>query len=453
MAARGGLTQFLARRALLYPAVALPEDVRRRALHSLLDWLSVALAGCRHEDVQKLAGLMLEEGGPPQCTVFGSRQWMASAQAAVVNGMAGHVLDFDDTHLPSRVHPSAPLWPAILACAQCRPVTGMEVIAAFVAGVDVQSRLAFAMGEPHYRLGWHNTATLGAFGAAAAVGRLLRLDVPALAQAFGIVASDAAGMRSAFGTACKPLQVGTAAAKGAFAANLAARGFPAPMDTFDRPDGFAALYASDVSPSAARLRLKHWHVRDIVFKYHASCYGTQAPANAVSTLLEGRGAAEVERFEIAVEPQYVSVCGIPEPRSAEEARFSIAHMVALAALRRDTASDSGFSETALADPNLRAVRKRVTVVADATLGRGQARATLRLSGGRCLALEVDAGAPEPRLEVQEARLLRKSSALLSRIVSKSDIKAFHEHVLALTDVLDAGYWMADLTMMGLDRAP
>lgn len=170
-----GFTQQLVQ--VCHPASRkLPADVRRIAQHSLLDWLGVLVGGLDQPVTQIALAEALENGSQPQATLPGLSQQVSLRDAARINGIASHALDFDDTHLPSRVHPSTPLWPALFAQAEVLARTGRQVIDAFVAGVEMQSRLAAVFGEAHYARGWHNTATLGTFGAAYACSVLLQLN-------------------------------------------------------------------------------------------------------------------------------------------------------------------------------------------------------------------------------------------------------------------------------------
>ena len=156
-----GLTSRLLKSGLGFSFCELPDDVVAVAKHCLFDWLAVLHAGRDHPAVQIARALARENGAAPRVSLLASGEQTGIQEAALVNGTAGHVLDFDDAHLPSRIHPSAPLWPAILALGEATRADGAEMLAAFVGGVQLQSEVASLIGESHYRRGWHNTATLG----------------------------------------------------------------------------------------------------------------------------------------------------------------------------------------------------------------------------------------------------------------------------------------------------
>lgn len=398
-----------------------PDDVREIACHALLDWLSVLCGALDQPVVQHVLREALENGSTPLATLPGLQQKLSLRDAARFNGVASHTLDFDDTHLPSRVHPSTPLWPAVLAQAEALDLTGLQASTAFIAGVEFQSRLAAVLGEAHYAAGWHNTATLGTFGAAYATGILLGLDETALNHAVGIAGSFASGSRHQFGSEAKPLQCGNAAANGLYAARLAQRGVTATEGVFDEGVGYAELLSSQVLRTIDNDR---WFTRDIVFKYHASCYGTQAPIHAalpfaVKPLPPGR-------IDVFIEPQYLQVCNIAQPATSGEARFSVRHMVAMALLGRDTVNEPSFASS-LADEAVLAVRQRIEVKADSSLHRACAR--IEWGDGRLTQAEMNKA--EVDHHVQLVRLKAKSRLLLSHRFASGKIEAIHQAVMML----------------------
>lgn len=406
------LTRALVAHALALRGDYIPPEALVVARHCLLDWIGVTLAGWQEAPVQILLAELAEEGGRPAATLIGSGTRIGTQNAALINGTAGHALDFDDVHLASRVHPSAPLFPAILAAAEYCGASGRQVLEALLAGVEVQSRIAAVMGESHYRQGWHNTGTLGSFGAAAAVAHLSGLGIDATCQAMGIAGTQAAGLRAVFGSMAKPLHAGRAAATGLLAARLAARGFTSHPDILGAPDGFAAMQSRDLRPEAMLAAPERLAASSILFKYHASCYGTHAPIEAALRLRADIAARldAIEGMTLEVEPQYLSVCNIPEPRNGSEAKFSLRHAVALTLAGRDTMAAESFSEAACADPALRALRARITVAGNASLPRATARLRVVL-GGESIEATADVSAPEPDPARQWQRLCAKFRTL------------------------------------------
>ncbi|MFB8831785.1 MmgE/PrpD family protein [Azotobacter sp. CWF10] len=425
----------------------LPEEVRTIARHSLLDWVSVLLAGWDDPAVRMLRAQATERGARPRATLLGSAERGDPLDAALINGTASHVLDFDDAHLASRIHASVVLWPAVVAVGELQASSGREALTAFVAGLEVQARIADLVGNDHYRRGWHSTATLGSFGATLAAGRLYGLEPGALRHALGLAATLTGGLRALFGTPCKPLHAGRAAANGVNAADLARRGFTAVEDIFERPDGYPALVSGNARQSLP-VANGRWASRELLFKYHASCYGTQAPIEAALALREALGGdIPAGELHVEVEPQYLSVCDLPEPRTAMEARFSIRHMVALALAGRSTLDERSFSAEALADPRLAALRRRIRVSADPTLPRAHAR--LKAAGR---AFEADASRPESDHAAQRRRLLGKSAQLLAGRLEPAAIDELQALVLAIETFDDLNQWSAVLRRL-IGRIP
>lgn len=428
------LTQALVAHALALRGDRIPPEALAVARHCLLDWIGVALAGWQEAPVQILLAELAEEGGRPAATLLGSGARTGAQQAALINGTAGHALDFDDVHLASRVHPSAPLFPAILAAAERDGASGRRVLEAFLAGVEVQSRIAAVMGDSHYRQGWHNTGTLGSFGATAAVAHLAGLDVAVTCQAMGIAGTQAAGLRAVFGSMAKPLHAGRAAATGLLAARLAARGFTSHKDILGAPDGFAAVHSRELRPEAMLAAPERLAACSILFKYHASCYGTHAPIEAALRLRAGIAGRldAIDGMTLDVEPQYLSVCNIPEPRNGSEAKFCLRHAVALALAGHDTMAAESFSEAACADPVLRALRARITVAGDASLPRATARLRVAI-GAEPIESVADVSAPEPDPARQWQRLCGKFRTLAEPALGVAGAA----RIIALCDGFDA----------------
>ena len=251
-AASSDLTRSLAGEACAIAYQALPEPVREVARQCVLDYLGCAIAGARDPLVGMLLDEVAEAGGTAQASVVGYSSRLPALSAALVNGAAGHALDYDDVNIAMPGHPSVAVLPGLLALAELRGSSGREVLAAFVAGYETACHIGAVLSPGHYAQGFHSTATIGSFGAAAACARLLGLDAETIATALGIAGTQAAGLKSQFGTMCKPFHAGKAAQNGLLAARLAARGFSSRTDLIECVQGFAATHGPDFSPEAAR---------------------------------------------------------------------------------------------------------------------------------------------------------------------------------------------------------
>lgn len=220
-----------------HPFRGVPEEVLREGRRRILDTLGVALGARRTRPVEILLSVTRDLGGTPQAGVPGLDLRSSVPSAARLLGVMSHVLDFDDTHTPTILHPSGPTLAAALPLAERREASGRELLAAFTFGVEAGCRVALALGPAHYDVGWHVTGTAGTVAAAAACSRLLSLDEARTHDALSIAATEAAGQRAQFGAMTKSLHTGNAAANGALAALLAESGYTAGRRGFEGPRG------------------------------------------------------------------------------------------------------------------------------------------------------------------------------------------------------------------------
>jgi 2-methylcitrate dehydratase PrpD len=441
------ITRRLAETVRAYRFADLPPDVVFLAKQCLLDWAGVALAGAREPLTRILVDDLIEQGGNPQATVVGHRNRLATQQAALVNGAASHALDFDDVQLTMHGHPSVPVAPALLALAEHRGATGREFITAFVAGVETECRMGMLMEPGHYDAGWHATGTLGTFGAAAACAHLLRLDTEAWQQAFGIAGTQAAGLKSMFGTMCKPFHAGHAAQSGLLAAALAARGFTSNPEVLDPglPGSFAATETTTPNLERALDRLgESFAIRDVLFKYHAACYGTHPTIEGLLRLRERHGfrAGDVRAVRLRISPKQLFVCNIAEPRTALEGKFSLRFTAALALAGADT-GERGFSDAIVSDPSLTALRDRVTVETGDPRSVAETDVFVSLTDGRELAESMNLSIPETDLDRQWRRLVVKFRGLAAPVLD--DARA--EALLTAIEHLDEAETMADVARL------
>src|SRR5688572_183296 len=299
----------------------LPAEVRMRTKALALDLVGIMIRA-RHDAestppmVSAAAALGLASGS---CTVVGDAIGYTPPGAAMLNGTLAHSLDFDDTHAPGSLHPSAPIVPAAFAAAEMAGAGGKETIAAIVAGYEVQIRLSLALDPAaHYDRGFHPSATCGAFGAAAAAGRVLGLDADGQANAFGIVLSMAAGSMQFLvnGAWTKRSHVGHAAMCGLIAATLAREGYKGAAEAIEGKWGFLHAYAPAADASRVTDALgSRWETLKIAIKPYPSCRYTHA---AIDGLLAVRGAndvraEEIEAVEIGVAQAGWKIIGDPEP--------------------------------------------------------------------------------------------------------------------------------------------
>ncbi|MDR2154630.1 MAG: MmgE/PrpD family protein [Burkholderiaceae bacterium] len=400
------------------------------ATHATLDWLAVTVAAVSEPLVRMLDeeyGAASSDRVSPLCDATRGGAWAA----ALINGAAGHALDFDDVSARMHGHPSAPVLPAALAVAQLLPVSGRDFLRAVVVGHEVQARIGEVLGGSHYARGFHATGTLGTFGAAAAVAALLGLDETRTAHALGLAATQAAGLKSMFGTMAKPLHAGKAAMNGLMAARLAARGFTANMDAIECFQGFAWTQADEVVALRPIDTREGFAVEQTLFKYHASCYLTHSTIEAVRELRPHLSLDDMQSLEIAVPPGHLSVCDIAEPDTGLCMKFSIRHLAVLALDGADTAALDLYTDRMAGQPRYVQARARVRVTPTDLAHKHAAGVTLRTRDGRTLAAQANVGIAATDPAAQWRRLTQKARAIAAPVLGESRFERLHAQVAAL----------------------
>jgi 2-methylcitrate dehydratase PrpD len=340
-------------------------------------------------------------------------------------------------------HPSVPVLPALLALAEQHNSSGAELLRAFIAGYEVECLIGEMIGDSHYDSGWHNTATVGTFGAAAACSKLLGLDSDKTAMALGIAATQAAGLKSMFGTMCKPLHAGKAAFNGLLAARLASRGFTSRSDALECEQGFAATQSSDYRPLPVRPDPQApFAIEANLFKYHAACYLTHSPIEAVSALRREHRLTpqDVAKIRLNVGPTHLKVCNIPSPQTGLEIKFSLRHTAALALAGEDTGALATYSDAIANRPDLIELREKVQVETQTFTQRTGAEVVIELSDGRSLAQTIDVGIPATDLDDQWNRVTAKFRSIVEPVLGSEKT----ERCIALCAALEQARDLNDL---------
>ena len=374
----------------------IPPDVVDTAVDCIIDTLAASLAS-GSEDVVRLAAQVAYDQG--SCTRLSDGAHVGARSAALINGIAAHVLDFDDWLPVAGVHPSAPLLPAVLAQSQAaagadparRDTNGL--LTAYIAGFEAQARIGVALVPEHYSAGFHPTATVGVFGAATGVAHLLGLEPAGTRRAWGLAATQAAGLRAVFGTMGKSLQVGRASEAGLLSAQLAGVGATAPGDAIFGPGGFAITHGHDADVEAATVPFaERWYLREVLVKRHAACFGTHAAIDALLALRNDLDLARVSEIELTVPELLQTVCAIPTPTTPLEGKFSLTFTAALA-LVRGSCHVADFTHESVNDPRLRSVVERVRISFDPSLRPQQTHVRVLLDGGETLQRSADSAVP------------------------------------------------------------
>ena len=440
-----GFTAALAERvaSATWARLAAEPDLVERARQCVLDWLGVAVAGSTEDTTTILLGQLTAMGGPDEsggAAVIGHPTRLGVLDAALVNGTAGHALDYDDVNSALLGHPTAPVLPAVLALAEHVGADDRQVLTAFVAGYEAECAVGRALGATHYTRGFHTTATAGTLGAAAACANLLGLDPERTAVALGLASTQAAGLKSMFGTMAKPFHAGRAASAGVLAARLAGAGFSAHPDAVEVEQGLAATHSDGFDADRGLAGpAGGWHLRANLFKYHASCFQTHSSIEGLVRLRDAEGfpADDVDQVVIHADTMQMGMCAIPEPRTGLEVKFSLRHTAAFALAGVDSSAPASFTDAAANDPDLVQLRQRIGVVADGVPGRPTA-VDVVLTDGRRLSAAHDVSVPEPDLALQGRRLEAKFEALTGSILGGDAARGLVRLVAGLGDGTDVG---------------
>jgi 2-methylcitrate dehydratase PrpD len=378
-----GVTQQLAQFIVASRWSEVSHDVRHEAKRALLNWLGCALGGCNDAAVNTALAGLREFAGPPQATVLGRRERLDILNAALVNAIGSNVLDFDDTHLSTVIHPTVPVAAAITALAEYVPVNGAQFLHAFVLGVEAECRIGLAVSPEHYNAGWHITSTCGVFGAAAACGKLLELNAQQMTWALGIAATQAAGLTAVHGSMSKCFNMGHAARNGLTAALLARENFTSSEHGIEAPRGFAHVLSSrcDLDRIVGGLG-KTWELLSNAYKpYPCGIVGHPI----IDGCLELRRAHQltadsIERIELRVHPLVMELMGNPNPRSGLQAKLSVNHCAAAAIVVGEVGVKE-FTDMCASDPAIAALRARVVPAIDPGMAADAADVVIALKNG------------------------------------------------------------------------
>lgn len=358
------VTQAVARYACGADLSSAPDVLFDRATRAFIDTIAVAIAG-RNEPSFSLLAETIGTRPDGVATVLPLRTLLSASEAALLNGTAGHALDYDDVADQINGHPSVVLVPALLALAEAHQSSGRELLEAYVVGFEVACAIAAGLPvKPHYRKGWHATATIGILGAAAGAARLLGLSESEACNALGIAGSMAGGSRQNFGTMTKPLHAGLVARDAVLAAELAARGFTADEQMLEGPIGYFALYGVDPDLARVTEALRNPRVlleHGLNVKNYPCCYNTHRMADA-ALALHSRGVRATEIRSVAVMAEAGSIQAIihHRPQTGLQGKFSGEYVVA-ACLLDGAVRLSTFEDSAVTRAEAQELLRRVTI--------------------------------------------------------------------------------------------
>jgi 2-methylcitrate dehydratase PrpD len=385
-----GATAALAQYVASTRFAELPPAVLHEARRALVNWAGCAIGASAHPTVDIAWRAMQPFAGAAQAALLGRSERTDILNAALVNGISSHVLDFDDTHPQTLVHPSGPVAAALFALAEHRSASGRDLVNAFVAGVEVSCRVARAVLPSHYDIGWHITGTAGVFGAAAAAARLLGLDRERTTWALGLAATQSSGLREMFGSMAKSLHPGRAAQNGLASALFAQGGFDSAATGIEGRRGFAHVLSTTVDMARAVEGLgDRYDLLGNTYKPFA-CGLVIHPAIDACIQLKAAGItpAQVARIDLKVHPLVLELTGKPAPTSGLEGKFSVFHSAAVA-LIDGAGGEAQYADARVNAPEVVSLRARIHAEVDASMALDAMHVTATLTDGSRREIAID----------------------------------------------------------------
>ncbi|ARK32588.1 MmgE/PrpD family protein [Halalkalibacter krulwichiae] len=351
----------------------LPEEMSKIAKQAMIDTIGVALAGWKEpavEVVKKVYASSTRDGYSHPSSLWGERIKLESEKAAIINGTATHVLDFDDASIGVVIHPSAPILSAVIPLAEENGSSGEEVITAYSVGTEVMIRLGQVMGYRHYELGWHATGTLGTMGAAAACANLLKLNLEQCANTVAIAASMAGGLQKNFGSMTKSLHVGLAASHAIQSAKLAKSGFTGNTEIFGSRGVFNA-FSGGLEEEIVRTNMEAIHFgkpydlleSGLSVKKFPCCYGSHRFIHGALSLKQEYDLSLDDIEEIVVTSQRRSLVPLvhKRPKTGLQGKFSAEYTV-LTAIADGNVTLSSFEDSEVQRPAIQDLFSSVKVL-------------------------------------------------------------------------------------------
>jgi 2-methylcitrate dehydratase PrpD len=398
----------------------LTTGVLDAANKSLYNWAGCAIGGFASQPAPQIAlnTTLAPFSGPPTSSIFGANgsisQGFADAQvAALVNGIASHVDDYDDTHLDTIIHPAGPVASALFAIAEAYgPVHGNDFVTAFVAGVEAECKLGLSVWPEHYDVGWHITSTTGSIGAAVGAGKLLGLDTTHMGHAIGIAAAQVVGMQEFFGSDTKSFHIGRAAQGGMLAALLAKNGYTSSLKALEAKYGWLHVVSTRENATAYFDQLGEvWEIEKNTFKpfpcgivMHPTIDGAIQLSNQSKE--EGKSLDDIKSINLRVNPEVMVLTGKTSPQTGLEGKFSIFHAAAIGLLYGE-ATPSQFKDDVVKNETVIDMRKKVNVTEDDSVPTDAAYVTLEFNDGTKLEKHVEHAKGSIENPLTEAELEKK----------------------------------------------
>jgi 2-methylcitrate dehydratase PrpD len=419
-----GVTRRLAKYIVEARYEDLPAAVRKEGVRTLVNWVGVAVGGSHHETIDKAVVALAPFCGASHASILGRKERFDLMNAAFINGVSSHIFDFDDTHLKTIIHPAGPVAPAILALAEYRLVHGTDLLNALIIGVETECRIGNAVYPDHYDRGWHITGTAGVFGAAAATGKLLGLSEQQMVWALGLAASQPVGLRESFGSMNKSFNPGRAAHNGMTAALLAAADFTSSDGMIEATRGWARTISTkqDYDQITADLGRRYEAALNTYKPF--ACGIVLHPAIDGAIQLRNQydlTPDRIERVELRVNPLVLELTGKKAPRSGLEGKFSVYHAVAVAIVE-GAAGETQFSDRAVREPRVLALRDKVAPTIDRSVEPAQVVIDIAMADGRRLHKRIEHATGSAQVPLSDGALEAKFAGLAEGILPPPQVR-------------------------------
>ncbi|EXU64389.1 hypothetical protein Z951_31025 [Streptomyces sp. PRh5] len=415
----------------------IPAAVRDTAKQMILDWAGVTLAGSAEPLTDALIAAKRSAHDTGVATIVGKRATATVEGAALVNGAAAHALDFDDYFAEGVIHGSAPLAAALLAVGEDRRSTGEEFLASFLVGYEVHAHLSTVIGQPLIHRGYHPTGVLTHLGTAVGVGKLIDLDIENLSRCLGIASTQAAGLLASFGTMCKSLHTGKAAADGVLSALLAEAGFTGSSRILDGDRGLPTVLAGAEPDLPLGLELgSRWLILESAIKPYAACGAIHAAIDAAIELSKDVRPQHVTQVQCGVSAITIHAASIAEPATGLESKFSTQYAVA-AALTAGRSPASDFTDAAVLRPDVRDLMSKVSLL-DTYERITEAKVRVTRSDGSTVERKVDWAKGSPGNPMTHADTIEKFFELAEPVIGHHRAREVVSMIDALEEQPDIG---------------
>jgi 2-methylcitrate dehydratase PrpD len=385
------VTEILADWVVATKTADIAEAVQKEGLRTFVNWVGCAVGGASHETTDAVLRAVMPFSGPREATVLGRGEKLDIFQAALVNGITSHVLDYDDTHLKTIIHPAGPVASALLALAESRPISGEDFLTALILGIEVECRIGNSVYPHHYDRGWHITGTTGVFGAAAAVGKIIGLSPQKLRWAFGLAASQSSGFREMFGTMTKSFHPGSAAKNGLLAAIMAEAGFDSSERAIEAPRGWACTTSDkqDWSEIVSGLG-KTWESALNSYKPFACGIVIHPTIDGCIQVRDeiGDKVNDIASVALSTHPLVLELTGKRDPKTGLEGKFSVFHSAACALLRGDGAP-TAFTDESVNASEIVALRDTITATTDENCHEASVNIVITFKDGTTMEKYID----------------------------------------------------------------